>query len=160
MIFVNNTKRFLFTISFLSFLAVTIATSTMMNNYEGSYTLQSVLDANRVSLNIPAGNEFLLDVMKDDDTNSNVYKLSFRIGNVLRSKMVVTSTTDLSVTDTIQMSGVSSTRMLPPPEVNAVEVGITNILRSATSIQYQDTDHNMLSIEGTNGSFTCKRSTT
>lgn len=165
MIFTSNNKKLLIVYLLLSltvsFLLLHISQATTMNNnYEGSYILQSISDENHVSLTIPSGSEFRMDLTKDDeDTSDNdVYKFGFKMGNVLRSKMVITTTDpSLSTTDTIQLSGVSSTRMLPPPEINVIERGVTNILRSATSIQYQDLEHNIISIDGVDGSFQCQR---
>jgi len=90
--------------------------------------------------------EFTLAVTDGD-------RFFFEIGNILRTTLNVTITTDSDSTSAASFGDILSTRLMPPPPVRPIEDLVVDILESTTKvIERQDGDR--LRIIGDAGKMT------
>jgi META domain len=111
----------------------------------GLYILKSHADADGKAVPLPEG-QFELKVVPDTTVTvqgENVYQFMFKFGNLM-SAYASLLPTGLVFTD------VASTKMLPPPEVNQLEMDLKDILDSATELTISTT---VLTLYGETGSM-------
>lgn len=146
---------------------ITLLTSNAVSAsaVEGQYTLSSITYADLTNVPIPEEYFSTLSFVGDD-----AYRFDMQISNmmwttinVLGQAQMIQQEEDTSIITTtitpVSISQIGSSRMLPPPEINAVEVGLRTILPETTDMiqqQLQVDDTTTLTFEGTAGSVIFK----
>lgn len=130
----------------LSFFMMLLST-VMAAKYDGMFKLASATDKEGHNLVLPPGNKpFVLVLRSESDTH---YALSLRLGNSLRSDMVITPSDDEDTHDSVRVGDVMSTMMMPPEAIFRVETFLTSNLPKTTNIYMEDDDDvNKLIFEG------------
>ena len=116
----------------------------MASKYDGMFKLSQAVDENGNALALPPGKAFVLVLRSESDRH---YALSLRLGNSLRSDMVVNPSSDSSSRDGVHIGEVMSTMMMPPEAIFRVETFLKNYLPKATNVYFED-DNETLSFEG------------
>lgn len=126
--------------------------STMASAATANYVLRRLRNSTGEVVPLPSrGNsdqiyEFTLAVTDGD-------RFFFEIGNILRTTLNVTITTDSDSTSAASFGDILSTRLMPPPPVRPIEDLVVDILESTTKvIERQDGDR--LRIIGDAGKMT------
>jgi hypothetical protein len=121
-------------------------------SYEGSYRIVALLDGTNMALALPADRDFTLQVVK----NKVNYSFRAKIGNSIFGQINIVENYETSTA--ISIEGGGSTRMMPPPEINVVEVAFNSIMQTASTIRYDDIEtKEILVIEGKSGTIKCSR---
>jgi hypothetical protein len=116
--------------------------------YIGTYRLSAVYNEAQESVVLPSM-DYTFDIKKNEtSTSSNAYSFGITLGNLFDGSFIVTSSVD-NTPDSVTFNSLSSTKMLPPDDVFAVEVALAAALNDATSIQWNDTS--ILEIGGEKG---------
>lgn len=140
-----------------------IIMTTHAYRYDGTYRLTRIEAVDfGGEINIPDDREFSLRIKAIGTTDTKEeelqYDLNVKIGNSLGALISVTpASDDGGEQDTVSVSNVISTRMMPPPELYTIERALSAILPAAEKIHY-NVDTSMLQIEGRSGSIQCIKS--
>jgi hypothetical protein len=133
---------------------------------EGLYSLSSITYTDSTTVPIPGEYFSTLSFIGDDAYSFDMHIMNrmFTTMTVLSPAQVVqqeddnTSITNASATKTpVSISSIGSTRMMPPAEIDAVEMGLRTILPETTDMiiqqQLKDNDNStLLTFDGTAGS--------
>jgi hypothetical protein len=134
---------------------------------EGLYTLSSITYVDSTTVPIPEEYFSTLTFIGDD-----AYSFDLHIMNRMFTTMTVVSqeaqmvqeqeedgsSRIITTTTPVDISEIGSTRMMPPSDINDVEIGLRTILPEATDMiqQLQDDNSTILTFDGTAGSVVFK----
>jgi heat shock protein HslJ len=135
-----------------SSMAATVST----HHYEGLYRLTHIVDTTVGEVPIPSDGTYTIQ-MRPSTTGLNQYDIGIKIGNSMGGSATITpsTTTNQDMEDAITIGGLRSTMMMPPPELYRIEVALSDLLPSATSIQIENDI--VLTIKGSKGSVQATR---
>jgi hypothetical protein len=125
-------------------------------NYTGIYNLVSIYDSLELAaVEIPASNNFQLQLnpakLDDPDDLLDPYAVNIEMGNTMWTQMNVTMS--VNTDQIVGMDPIRSTRLLPSPEVWAVESAVNSILPLCTFIRFLDDEKTQLALDGPAGAM-------
>ena len=126
-------------------------------NYAGAYKLSQLFDGvapNRLEVVLPSA-DFAVQLQADSEVDQ--YRLTIKLGNNMGG-VVKVSQSSVDGRDAFSMDGpMFSTRMMPPPELFAVERAVSKIVPAMEQIYF---DNDELVLEGPKGSMRCTKTLT
>lgn len=121
------------------------AASTQL--YGGTYRFTKIYDTTVGEVPIPNDGIYTIQ-MSPSSTIVNQYDIGIKVGNSMGGSATITPSANHGVEDQISIGGLRSTMMMPPPELYRIEVALSDLLPSSTTIQMED---DVLTINGTKG---------
>lgn len=126
-------------------------------SYDGLYRLTKIVDTTIGEVPIPNDGIYTIQ-MRPSTTGSsdiaNQYNIGIKVGNSMGGSATITPTAKNCGEDEVSIGGIRSTMMMPPPELYRIEVALSDLLPSATTIKMED---DVLTIKGTKGSVQATR---
>ena len=124
---------------FLSLLLLLVP-AAMAAKYDGMFFLKEGVDEHGNPVPIPGPKPFVLVLRSESPTH---YAFSLRLGNSLRTNMVVTPGED-GADDSVRVKDVMSTMMMPPEKIFRVEQFLTNSLPKMEKVHFEDNDQTLI----------------
>lgn len=151
-------QRFQFAVLLLNLIAVT-ALGVNMTNFDGVYKIYKLLEGeapNRQEISLPSP-DFVVRLQAKNETASQQYRLMIKLGNRLAGDATI-SESAIAGRDAFALDGpMVSTRMMPPPEIYAVEQVVLRIVPEIELIYFDKDDK--LVLQGPTGLMRCTKST-
>lgn len=119
-------------------------------SYDGLYRLTKIVDTTIGEVPIP--NDGIYTIQMRPATSSDIfnqYNIGIKVGNSMGGSATITPTSNYDNKDEVSIGGLRSTMMMPPPELYRIEVALSDLLPSATTIKLED---DVLTIKGSKGS--------
>jgi len=138
----------------LLFALVLSATMALSTNYEGTYRLTKLYDSEAGEITLPRPNFQVRFVPAAGD---NQYQLNIKLGNSLGGTATVSESSEAG-RDAFSVGPMRSTRMMAPPEINAVERAVLKIVPGMETIYFDASAGDVLVLEGPTGSMQCQKS--
>ena len=152
-------QRFQLAVLLLNLIAVA-ALGVNMTNYDGVYKISTLLQGeapNRQEVSLPSP-DFVVRFQAKNETASQQYRLMIKLGNRLMGDATISESPLLAGgRDVFALDGpMVSTRMMPPPEIYAVEQAVLRVLPAFERIYFDKDDK--LVLQGPTGLMRCTKS--
>ena len=121
--------------------------------YGGTYRFTKIYDSTVGEVPIPSDGVYTIQI-RPSSSIVNQYDIGIKVGNSMGGSATITPSGNHGIEDQISIGGLRSTMMMPPPELYRIEVALSNLLPSSTTIQIDD---DVLTINGTKGSVQAAR---
>ena len=121
--------------------------------YGGTYRFTKIYDNTVGEVPIPNDGIYTIQ-MRPSSSIVNQYDIGIKVGNSMGGSATITPSGNHGIEDQISIGGLRSTMMMPPPDLYRIEVALSDLLPSSTTIQIDD---DVLTINGTKGSVQAAR---